>query len=237
MTNARTVSILICTFNRAPFLGETLRALSEAPCPNCRVEIVVVDNNSTDATAALAEREGAKVVFEKENRISKARNAGGRAATGDWILFIDADSMLSRALFERIRERMENRRVAGGGALIEFDRAPLWGWAMSAVHWITAPLTGIGGGPCLFLRADGFRAIGGFREELYGSEELYFSRDAAAWAKRNGMRFVIVRRPHIVTSGRRFRMNGPREIFMALVGVIRNPRSRKECSLWYDGRR
>jgi glycosyltransferase involved in cell wall biosynthesis len=231
------MSIVVPAYNEQACIVGCLRAIRESVGGAADVETIVVDNNSTDATAELARREGARVVFEKENRISKARNAGGRAARGEWILFIDADSLLSPALLERIRERTRQTDVAGGGALVEFDRAPLWGWAMSVLQWVTAPLTGIGGGPCLFIRADGFRAIGGFREDLYGSEELYFSRDAADWGKRNGMRFVILRRPHILTSGRRFRVNGPREIFMALVGVARNPRSRKDCAIWYDGRR
>jgi glycosyltransferase involved in cell wall biosynthesis len=231
------MSIVVPAYNEEACIARCVRAIREAVGGAEDVEVIVVDNNSTDATAELARREGATVVFEKENRISKARNAGGRAARGEWILFIDADSTLSSALLEAIRARTLLPGIAGGGALVEFDRAPLWGWAMSVLQWLTAPLTGIGGGPCLFIRADGFRAIGGFREDLYGSEELYFSRDAADWGKRNGMRFVILRKPHIITSGRRFRVNGPREIFMAIVGVARNPRSRKDCAIWYDGRR
>lgn len=232
-----TISVVIPAFNEEACIAACLRAVRTSTADAGPVEVVVVDNNSTDATAALAAREGARVVFEAENRISKARNAGGRAARGDWILFIDADSLLSPALFRAIRARMDLPGVGGGGALVEFDRAPLWGRAMTAVHGLLAPLAGIAGGPCLFVRSDGFRAFGGFREDLYGSEEAFFCRDAAAWAKRKGMRFEVIRTPRMVTSGRRFRVNGPREIFMAVVGVARDPRSRARCSIWYDGRR
>lgn len=231
-----TISIVIPAFNEAACIAGCVRSV-RASAGSAALEVIVVDNNSTDATAAIAAGEGARVVFERENRIAKARNAGARAARGEWILFIDADSLLSPPLLRAIRARMERPDVAGGGALVEFDRAPLWGRALTALHGLVAPLAGIAGGPCLFIRAEAFRAFGGFREDLYGSEEAFFCRDAAAWGRRRRMRFVVLRAPRIVTSGRRFRLNGAREILRTMVGVARDPRSREACALWYDGRR
>ena len=62
--------------------------------------MLVCDNNSTDHTGEIAEAAGARVVFEKHNQISRARNAPGNAAKGEWIIFIDADSKPSKTLFE-----------------------------------------------------------------------------------------------------------------------------------------
>lgn len=235
------LSIVVPAFNEEACIGRCLDSIHEATRAavgeDLAIEIIVVDNNSTDSTSSVAAGRGARVVFEGVNRISRARNAGGRAATGDWILFIDADSLLSRALFERILGELRSKDVAGGGALVRFDRAPLWGWLLNALHLVMGPLSGVAGGPCLFIRSEAFRGIDGFREDLYGSEELFFCRDAAAWARRHDLRFVVLRRPTMVTSGRRFRVNSGREIFMAAVGVAIDPRSRRRCSIWYDGRR
>ena len=63
------------------------------------MELIVCDNNSTDRTAAIAAAAGAIVVFEPINQISRARNTGAARATGDWLLFVDADSFPTRELF------------------------------------------------------------------------------------------------------------------------------------------
>lgn len=62
------------------------------------VRRVRCDNNSTDATAAVAETSGCRDVFEPINQISKARNRGASVATGEWLLFVDADSWPSPEL-------------------------------------------------------------------------------------------------------------------------------------------
>ena len=80
-------------------------------------ELIVCDNNSTDRTVEIARAAGAQVVFEPHNQISRARNRGAGAATGEWLLFVDADSTPSRELFEDLREAIEGGRVLGGGRL------------------------------------------------------------------------------------------------------------------------
>ena len=62
------------------------------------VELIVCDNNSTDRTAEIARNAGARVVFEPVNQIARARNRGAAAATGDWLIFVDADSHPSAGL-------------------------------------------------------------------------------------------------------------------------------------------
>ncbi len=88
------VSVVIPAFNEARLLGETLRhvqaALTVFTSRGWGVEIIVCDNNSTDATAEIARAAGATVVFEPENQIARARNSGAAAATGDWLIFVDA---------------------------------------------------------------------------------------------------------------------------------------------------
>lgn len=89
------LSVLIPAFNEEKRIGTCIRsvhaALSANARPELQTEIIVADNNSKDATPQIARQEGAHVVFEPVNQISRARNPGARAATGDWLLFLDAD--------------------------------------------------------------------------------------------------------------------------------------------------
>ncbi len=99
------LSVIIPAFNEekelAPCLASVRLAVLEVS-PELEVEVIVVDNNCTDRTAEIGREGGAQVVFEPVRQISRARNAGARAATGSWLLFIDADSRLSPETFAEL---------------------------------------------------------------------------------------------------------------------------------------
>src|SRR5215471_8792243 len=105
------VSIIVPAFNEERLIGGSLARIKEAMpaflAKQWETELIVCDNNSTDSTAELARAAGAKVVFEAINQIARARNAGAAAASGDWLIFIDADSYPSRELFAEAAEEME----------------------------------------------------------------------------------------------------------------------------------
>src|SRR5881397_2863013 len=86
-------------------------------------ELIVCDNNSTDRTAELARAAGARVVFEPVNQISRARNAGAAAASGDWLVFVDADSRPSPGLFAELAGAIASGQVLGGGSTVAFADA------------------------------------------------------------------------------------------------------------------
>jgi glycosyltransferase involved in cell wall biosynthesis len=90
------VSVVIPAFNEERLLGESLRQVRAAMTAFARrgwqAELIVCDNNSTDRTADVARAAGATVVFEPINQIGRARNRGAEAATGEWLIFIDADT-------------------------------------------------------------------------------------------------------------------------------------------------
>src|SRR6478609_2442449 len=89
------VSIVVPAFNEEKLIARTLDAIRAAAEAFVRrgwdTELIVCDNNSTDRTAALARAAGATVVFEPVNQIGRARNKGAEAASGDWLVFVDAD--------------------------------------------------------------------------------------------------------------------------------------------------
>ena len=94
------VSVVVPVYNVADFLDECLRSvLGEA---DGDVELVCVDDGSTDATweiaSAFAEGRGGivKAVRQENAGAGAARNAGLAVATGDWIMFLDGDDVLAK---------------------------------------------------------------------------------------------------------------------------------------------
>ena len=116
-------SIVIPAFNEEDFLSTTLTALHEATAQlELSGEIIVVDNNSSDETAAIAAAQGAQVVFEKINQISRARNAGAHTAQGRYLIFVDADTLVPPALLQQALANLEGGKIIGGGARVIGDK-------------------------------------------------------------------------------------------------------------------
>lgn len=204
-------------------------------------ELIVTDNNSTDRTAAIAEGAGAVVVFEPVNQIARARNAGANAATGDWFLFIDADSRLHVDSVRDMLQAVRSGKYGGGGCLVRMDDIPRWG-RFGIGTWNTlSRVMKWAAGSFVFCRSDAFRAIEGFDEKYYAAEELYFSSALKKWSRDMGLGFVILRKQPHASSSRKFRMYSNREILKLFAGVIfsygRTVTSRSALDFFYDGRR
>src|ERR1700746_1981800 len=113
------LSVIIPAFNEEKFITgcveKVLRALEANRTNDLTAEVIVVDNNSTDRTAELARAAGATVVFEPVNQIARARNSGAAAATGDWLIFVDADSPPRAGVFADMAKKNQSRdRVRRG---------------------------------------------------------------------------------------------------------------------------
>src|SRR4030065_256939 len=92
-------SIIIPAYNEQELLPATLQSVQQAMAvQELAGEVIVVDNNSTDAPATIAAPAGARVVTEAINQISRVRNAGARAANGRYLIFLDADTVISPKL-------------------------------------------------------------------------------------------------------------------------------------------
>ena len=98
MTDVRSLTVLICSYNRAALLAETLEALARAETPaGCDVELVVVDNNSTDGTQTVIREAQARsarplrAVVERAQGKGFALNRGLAASSGEVIALTDDD--------------------------------------------------------------------------------------------------------------------------------------------------
>ncbi len=237
---APVLSVLIPAYNEERLLAGVLdrvRTCFEAvgfPA----YEVVVCDNNSTDATAEVARAQGVRVVHEPHNQISRARNTAARAARGRWLIFLDADTLLSPELLRATLACFEGGKICGGGAALTFDIAKIgpFATAMTALwNWISA-VFGLAAGSYVFCSRQAWEEVGGFDESVYAGEEIYFSRALKRWGRSRGMRFRILRETPVVTSARKVEWYGQwqllgRCLLMMRPGAVRR---REACSLWYS---
>lgn len=232
-------------FNEERLIGESLRhvntAMSVFSRRNWKSELIVCDNNSKDRTAELARAAGASVVFEPVNQIARARNRGAAAATGDWLVFVDADSHPSAELFDDVAYRVESGHCLAGGCTIKLeDGYPsgkvitgLWNSVSRALRWAA--------GSFIFCETAAFRKVGGFNLDLFASEEIDLSKRLKKLARAEHKEIVILHQHPIVTSARKLRLYTAREHFTFLAKTIlrggKTLNNRESCHTWYDGRR
>jgi glycosyltransferase involved in cell wall biosynthesis len=239
------ISVIIPAFNEQQLIGETLKqvrsAISAFTRREWQTELIVCDNNSTDATAELARAAGAEVVFEPINQIARARNRGAAVAKGDWLIFIDADSHPGVELFEDVAAEIEAGRCLAGGATVKMQGRHRAG-DLGASLWNAISRAGnLLAGSFIFCDAAAFREVGGFSQELFAAEEIDLSRRLKRLARRKGKRLVVLHRHPLLTSARKLHLYSLREHLRFLAKVIFFRRkalsSREACHTWYDGRR
>ena len=238
------VSIVIPAFNEANYLPETLGAAHEAQAVLAQAgwasEVVVCDNNSTDATAALAKANGARVVYEPFNQIAASRNAAGRAAKGEWLVFVDADTQVSPRLFREMMRAMVRDDCLGGGCRVTFDSGP-WLARQTVVIWNTiGQVMRWAAGSFLFCRASAFRELGGFSQEWFAAEEVEYCIRLNRLGQRLAKRMVILNEP-VISSGRKvralFTLKNLGHGLEAIVTLGETLKQRDNCRYWYDSLR
>jgi glycosyltransferase involved in cell wall biosynthesis len=180
-------SIVVCTRNRADRLGRCLASLGDQVVTGggARIEVVVVDNGSTDGTAAVAGRwcgddpDHRRLVHEPVPGLSRARNRGTASARGDVVLFIDDDAEAPPgwAAAHLVAYRRDPAVVGVGGPVVLRwpDGRPGW-LAPRLEHWFSAldhgdvavafPPPHGPYGTNMSLRRDALEAAGGFDDRL-----------------------------------------------------------------------
>jgi len=230
------ISFIVPAYNEERLLGATLDALRAAALATGEpYELIVADDGSTDRTAAIAAQHGAIAVSVAHRQIAATRNSGARKANGDWLIFVDADTLVSEAVVRSAVEALRSGAV-GGGAAVEFDgTVPLYARLLLPVLVRSFRWAGLAAGCFLFCTRHAFAAVGGFDEAFYGAEELVMSRAL----KRHG-RFVVLRQA-VITSGRKLRTHSVREMLAILARLaLRGPgavKQRQGMDLWYAERR
>jgi glycosyltransferase involved in cell wall biosynthesis len=170
------------------------------------IEIVVSDNVSTDGTAALARRRGARVVAVEKRRIGAVRNGGARAARGEIVCFVDADFRIHPETFNVIEDSLTGGVVAGTtGARMErmsLGIAAIYSLLVAAA-WLTSMDTGV-----IFCRRADFDRIAGYREDMLVAEDVWFLWTLRRLGRGRGQKLVRARGAKAVASARKFDEHG-----------------------------
>ncbi len=231
------ISFIVPAHNEQAVIGKTLQAIHDAAhVVGQAYEIIVVDDASTDATAEVARLNNATVLSVNHRQIAATRNSGGRAAQGERLFFVDADTTINPCVVISAMRYMDKGAVGGGAAVWFEGRVPLYGQILSFVLGVGAKLVGFTGGAFMFCTREAFQATGGFDERLYWSEEGVF----ALALKREG-RFVVLWE-RVLTSGRRFHTLSLFKMLAFIARVVISPlkmvtqRSSVE-KIWYDSDR
>ncbi len=205
------ISLIIPAYNEERYIGATIESVLKSASGKFK-EIIVVDNASTDGTAAVAAGyPGVRVVREDKKGLPNARQAGLNTATTEWIAYIDADSQMTPAwfpAFERLRTRYPDA-VGYTGRVTYFDSPRATQITMALLWWIfTAPaalLSGVLVGGNFVARRDALIKIGGFNTsiEFYGEDTDIYVR-----LSRVGRVIFTMNRLPLGTSGRRLSHDG-----------------------------
>ena len=230
------ISFVVPAHNEERLLGAALDAIHAAARDIAHpYEIVVANDASTDATAAIASARDARVVDCDYRQIARVRNTGARASTGEILIFVDADTVISPALVRASLAALDNGAIGGGATVRVEGPQPWWGplllfavvESMRVMRWAA--------GCYVFCTRTAFETAGGFDERLFVAEEIALSR-----ALQRVGRFVILRE-RVLTSGRKMRTHSGWDLVRLLTSFVRHGpallRSRDRLSLWYGDRR
>jgi glycosyltransferase involved in cell wall biosynthesis len=233
------ISFVVPAYNEEKYLGATLASIHEAGrALGEAYEVVVANDSSADRTVAVAKEGGARVIDVVKRQIAGARNAGARAAAGEILVFVDADTHVSAALVKEAVAALRSGAV-GGGARVAFHQPVPW-WVHAFMAVFTPLYFGLGrwaAGCFVFCTRAAFDAAGGFDEGTYAGEEIHFSR-----ALKHVGRFVILRE-RVATSPRKVENRGFWEMMRINLDVMRKAgfegriKRREDAGFWYEDRR
>jgi glycosyltransferase involved in cell wall biosynthesis len=218
-------SVIIPAYNEAKFLPRLLESIEVAASnysgARDQIEVIVADNDSTDGTAEVAKQHGARVVHVAKRRIAAARNGGARAASGEVLCFIDADSAIHPNTFNEIERVMKAGRYVWGvtGAVPERKS-----FALLVTHYMFMPmvwLTGLDIG-LSFCRREDWEAVGGYDESRLYAEDVLFPFALRKLGRKRGQRLTRIPKAKALACTRKFDQFGDWHYFRMLAHAVKS---------------
>lgn len=205
---ASSISIIIPAHDEERYIGETLEHINRARAylqgkREQPVEVMVVDNASTDGTASIARDHGANVLHETVRNIGHVRNAGVKASNGDVLVFVDADTLIPETLLWLIAQAMDSPECIGGAVAIDHRPGRFLVRAYLKL-WEVGNLLGMAQGATQFCRRDAFMELKGYDETFYMGEDVDFYWRLRKHAKRKGRVLAFIDDVQVTPSTRRF---------------------------------
>lgn len=200
----RSCSVIIPARNEEAWLPACLASVRAAAAAyRGEVETIVVVNRCTDRTERIARAAGATVVHDESRNLAAIRNAGARAAHGEMLCTVDADSRMSPNTLHAAAEALLRHRCVGGGVPVLPERWSLGiavtGLLIGAYLAVTRTTAGL-----FWCRRADFHAIGGFDERLVSAEDLDFATRLRRHGARRGRRLATLWNAPLRTSCRKF---------------------------------
>ncbi len=186
-------SVIIPAFNEEDSIADCLKSLKKQDYPG-KIEIIVVDNASTDKTAEIARENGAIVLYEGRKGISAARRKGYEKSTGEILAYTDADSKVPPDWIARLNHIFNSdEHIAAVGGFFMFDGV---GFIINllankiflpinnlAVKYILSPYSPFLTGSNMALRRDVYEKSGGFDPKIMHAEDIDMAKKAAKFGK------------------------------------------------------
>ena len=173
-------SFIIPTKNEGMYIGQCLESIKKQK--NKNYEIIVADSYSSDDTVKIAAKYGAKVVFERRKGPAVARNTGAKRASGDILVFADADVRFGRDFIDDISRFFNGKTI--GGAIFRLEpydaKSTSVRTAYRSANAIVNLLNRLGIvmtlGSCFVFEKGIFRSVGGFDPQLLTNEDHDIAR-------------------------------------------------------------
>lgn len=206
-------SIIVTAQGDADYLPYCLDSIARAAqtivdiAPEEVCETIVAAYRCDDATITLAHLMEAVAVEHHDGPVAAARNAATAAATGEYIVHVDADCMLPICALSDIDQHLADPWCVGGGAGFVPERRSLGIGLAVGVRRLGMAVTGLGGA-LHWCRRDDFDAIEGFNDLLHAGEQSDFGRRLREHGRHSGRRYTNLVDTPVVVSSQRFHRYG-----------------------------
>ncbi len=214
-----TLSIIIPTKNEEKYLPTLLKSIKRQTFKD--YEIIIADNNSKDKTKKIAKKYGC--IITKGGLPGKARNLGAKAAQGDVILFLDADTELkTKDFLEKALNEFTKRKLDIAAPLMylkgkELDKLYFDFWNR-LTELFQYSLTPFAGGWCIFIKKNLHDKIKGFDERItLGEDSDYVQR--AIKSKLFRVKFKVLKSVKVQVSPRRLEKEGHLKVAAQGIGT------------------
>ena len=192
------LSFVIPAWNEEKLLAATIESIQQV-AQAYDFEIIVADDASDDKTAEIAKEMGAIVVPCNNRQIGPTRNDGASVATGDILIFVDADTIVSKAVVHETVEAIQNGAIAGGSFPKFEGKLPLLARILTPLLRVTFKILRVAAGAYMFCTPKSFESAGGFDPKFFAAEEVHLSNKLHKFGKYKTIQ------SRVVTSGRKFR--------------------------------
>ena len=196
------ISIIIPAHNEAAYLSKTLETLK---CQRyAKFETIVVCNGCTDNTAGVARSCCTLLIDDPQKGLSRARNNGARAAKGDLLIFLDADTLLAPDALRIVVRKFTERHAAGTLKGLPDNRRGIYHVLYFFKNWMHRSRVHKGSVGIILCWKEHFEAVGGFDETMHVMENSELIKRLCQYG-----RYCFIGATPAITSMRRYELSGP----------------------------